>query len=122
MAWKIVSSALSSSLAVAAMMLMAGAGNAGERHRDYVYADSFGNLVVYSRAGYKRIVVGQGHLAAELNAYVSGAPEEVVRLDDEAGDGYRDCYRPPVLLKGRSYMYGLMEGELPEPSGSCFTR
>ena len=27
----------------------------------------------------------------------------------------RDCYRPPVFVKGRSYMYGLSDGEMPEP-------
>lgn len=99
------------------------AANAGERHRDLIYADSFGNLVVYSRAGYKRIVVGKGHLAAELNEYASGGESEpnVVRLND--GDRtYVECYRPPALIKGRSYMYGLADGEIPEPSGSCFDR
>lgn len=119
MAGKTVARIMSASLVAGAAVAATVSADAAERHRDYVYADSFGNLVVYSRAGYKRIVVGQGDLAADLNAYVSGAPEEVVRLGEEAAP---DCYRPPVLLKGRSYMYGLMDGELPEPSGSCVTR
>ena len=33
-------------------------------YSDRIYADSFGNLVVHSRSGSKRIVVGQGALAA----------------------------------------------------------
>jgi len=35
------------------------AADAASRYRDHVYADSFGNLIVYSRAGYKRIVVAR---------------------------------------------------------------
>lgn len=31
----------------------------------------------------------------------------------------RDCWKPPVLLKGRSYMYGLEDGELPDLPGGC---
>jgi hypothetical protein len=27
---------------------------------------------------------------------------------------YEDCYRPPHLWKGRSYMYGLPDGEVPQ--------
>ena len=116
---------LAVALAAAAALGGASPGEAAERSRDHIYADSFGNLVVYSRAGYKRIVVGKGHLAAELNAYAAGGPDEpnVVRLDSENDyASRRDCYRPPVLLKGRSYMYGLEEGEIPEPSGSCYDR
>ena len=38
---------------------------------DHVYADSFGNLVIHSPAGYKRIIVGEGHLAKELSDFTS---------------------------------------------------
>ena len=31
----------------------------------------------------------------------------------------RDCWKPAVLLKGRSYMYGLEDGELPDLPGGC---
>ena len=49
---------------------------AGARHHDRVYADSFGNLVIDSAAGYKRILVGEGKLAKELSDYTSaGQPE-----------------------------------------------
>ena len=59
-------------------------------------------------------------VAKELSSY-EGPDEpdpDVVYLDDNRdGDGYRsyrDCYRPPYLFKGRSYMYGLADGVLPQ--------
>ena len=42
---------------------------AESRYSDRIYADSFGNLVVHSRSGYKRIVVGKGYMARELAEY-----------------------------------------------------
>ena len=89
---------------------------AGSSYSDRIYADSFGNLIVHSRAGYKRIVVGAGHLAAELNAYESGEPEVVYLDEHEKRHQARRC-GGPVLLKGRSYMYGLEDGELPDLPG-----
>lgn len=100
--------------AAAAMVVGAAApASAWSRHQDRVYADSFGNLVVDSAAGYKRILVGQGKLAKELSAYTDAGQPEIVYADE-----YRrqDCYRPPVFVKGRSYMYGLSDGEMPEIS------
>jgi hypothetical protein len=93
----------------------------GGPYRDRIYADSFGNLVVHSRSGYKRIVVGQGHLARELADYEGGSPDDVVYLDNDDGGEivFRDCWKPAVLLKGRSYMYGLEDGELPDLPGGC---
>ncbi|RVB21912.1 hypothetical protein ENZ76_19155, partial [Mesorhizobium sp. M7A.F.Ca.CA.002.10.1.1] len=80
---------------------------AGARHQDRVYADSFGNLVVDSAAGYKRIIVGQGRLAKQLSDYTSaGQPKVIYENEADEIGGYSDCYRPPVLVKGRSYMYG----------------
>ena len=57
---------------------------AGGPYHDRVYADSFGNLVIHSRSGYKRIVVGAGHLAKELAGYeqLEGG-DDVVYLDDD---------------------------------------
>lgn len=108
--------ALSAGIAVLGASAAASAGNL---HRDHVYADSYGNLVIQSPYGHKRILVGQGYRADEFAAAGSDEPE-VVYLDDEDGYRYRDdCYRPPVLLKGRSYMYGLPDGVVPEPSGRC---
>lgn len=110
-----------------------------DRIRDRVQADAFGNLVVWSSSGYKRIVVGRGDLAEEMNAY-AGGPKVVYGSDRDTGyddDGdddlrydhrrryhsgffhhgggsYEGCYRPPVFVKGRGYMYGLADGEMPE--------
>lgn len=120
-----------------ALTLLAGSGLVAQpahadRLRERAQADSFGNLVVWSRSGYKRIVVGQGHLAAELNAYAGGAPDvaDGETWEDEAhaenGDAVRNerqrrhaqerhsgCYRAPAFVQGRSYMYGLADGEMP---------
>ncbi|MBZ9855346.1 hypothetical protein LB566_16185 [Mesorhizobium sp. CA13] len=87
------------------------------RHQDRVYADSFGNLVIDSAAGYKRILVGEGKLAKQLSDYTSaGQPKVIYENGPDAISGYGDCYRPPVFVKGRSYMYGLSDGEMPELS------
>jgi hypothetical protein len=104
-----------------AALLAAGAfaapAQAGGSH-DRIYADSFGNLVVHSRSGYKRIVVGQGHLAGELAAYEgAGSDDGVVYLNDGDEAAPYECWKPAVLLKGRSYMYGLEDGELPDLPG-----
>jgi hypothetical protein len=90
----------------------------GGPYHDRIYADSFGNLVVHSRSGYKRIVVGQGHLARELASYEgAGSPDGVVYYNDDDEAVPYECWRPAVLLKGRSYMYGLEDGELPDLPG-----
>ena len=115
-----------------AMSAAAAPAIAGGSYHDRIYADSFGNLIIHSRAGYKRIIVGAGHLAGELRHYErtgqEGAGDEdvkgpdVVYLDpDSTGTVEKDddCWLPPVLLKGRSYMYGLEDGELPMPAGRC---
>src|ERR1700759_2218095 len=78
--------------------------DAGLRHHDRVYADSFGNLVIDSAAGYKRIIVGEGKLAKKLADYTSAGQPAVV-YDDAEDAGAPGCYQPPVLVKGRSYMY-----------------
>ncbi len=108
---------------VAISLVMAGVSapaNAAGPASDRIYADSFGNLVIHSRSGYKRIVVGQGHLAQELADYEQPRDrDDVIYLDDVNGDPapMRECWKPAVLLKGRSYMYGLEDGELPDLPG-----
>jgi hypothetical protein len=91
-------------------------------YRDRVYADSFGNLVVISRAGYKRIVVGAGELAAELQRYQRDGDADA-RADsrgyEEPAAALRDCRAGPVFVKGRSYMYGLSDGEMPDLGNRC---
>ena len=93
---------------------------AWSRHHDRVYADSFGNLVIDSAAGYKRIIVGEGKLAKKLSDFTSaGQPEaepEVLYEDEADHVSRRGCYQPPVFVKGRSYMYGLSDGEMPNLS------
>ncbi|TPM30133.1 hypothetical protein [Mesorhizobium sp. B2-3-4] len=89
---------------------------AGLRHHDRVYADSFGNLVIDSAAGYKRILVGEGRLAKQLSDYTSAGQPKVIYQNESDDISGADCYRPPVFVKGRSYMYGLSEGEMPQLS------
>lgn len=101
---------LATAVLFAAAVMASGQASADSRFRDRVSADSFGNLVVYSSAGYKRIVVGEGHRAKQLAGY-TGRPK-VVYFDE--GALYREC--PAVLLKGRSYMYGLPDHVVPQPS------
>lgn len=91
---------------------------AGTRHHDRVYADSFGNLVIDSAAGYKRIIVGEGALAKKLSDYTSaGSSEPEVIYENESDEIIsRGCYQPPVFVRGRAYMYGLADGEMPNLS------
>jgi hypothetical protein len=110
--------AMSFAVAAFVMPIPAGAGSYIQPE-EKVHADSFGNLVVYSPAGYKRIIVGQGHLAKDYAARARGP--SVVYLEDEP---YRvrhvhRCVRRPALVHGRGYMYGLAEGELPVIAGPC---
>jgi hypothetical protein len=94
---------------------------AGGFSHDRVYADSFGNLVIESAAGYKRIIVGEGGQAEQLSKYTSAgqADIDVVYADGAGRHVVNDCYRPPALIKGRSYMYGFDEGEIPFQGGPC---
>jgi hypothetical protein len=110
-------SRLAAFIVAASVVGLAGPALAGARHQDRVYADSFGNLVIESAAGYKRIIVGEGKLAKQLSDYTSaGQPKVIYEKEADEISGYGDCYRPPVLVKGRSYMYGLSDGEMPELS------
>jgi hypothetical protein len=103
-------------LVLAAGMALTSPAAAGGSH-DRVYADSFGNLIVESSTGYKRIIVGEGASARKLAAYTGSTGPKVVYLDEPRAQ--RHCYRPPMLLKGRSYMYGFSEGEIPRPGLVC---
>lgn len=96
--------------AAAALALGAATAEAG-RLKERVYDDSFGNLIILSPSGYKRIVVGMGHIAAEL------AAEE--RAGPGSGQWRVHCEYRPVLWKGREQMWGLAEGEVPTPPLVC---
>jgi len=89
------------------------------RDRDKVYADNFGNLVIESTAGYKRIVVGEGAQAKAVASYTGGSQPEVIYAQEPTATSGGDCYRPPWLVKGRSYMYGFDQGEIPFQGGPC---
>ncbi|MCO5064374.1 MAG: hypothetical protein M9924_08140 [Rhizobiaceae bacterium] len=83
---------------------------------DFAYADSYGNLVIRGAAGYKRILVGRGGDAERVNKFLDrGQTRErgEYMLPRKLYFGYWDCYRPGVFVKGRSYMYGLADGEMP---------
>ncbi|MGB3390640.1 MAG: hypothetical protein WBA88_21970 [Pseudaminobacter sp.] len=103
-------------LAAGFVISLAAPAMAGGGH-DRIHADSFGNLIIDSAAGYKRIVVGQGHHARELSQYMQADGPRVVYLDE--AERKADCFRPPVLVKGRSYMYGFDQGVIPLRGGPC---
>ena len=106
--------ALAAIAVLAAIPLAAAESRADSRYRDRVSADSFGNLVIYSAAGYKRIVVGEGQLARELADFVGQAPAAAHAPAAAPVVVLREC--PAVLLKGRSYMYGLPDHVVPQPA------
>ena len=110
-----------SAAALCAALVVAGAVPAAAGgYADRVHADSFGNLIIHSTAGYKRIVVGQGHLAEELAAYSrAGAPEVVYLQPSTEGRALRGCRPQGVLLHGRSYMYGLPDNVVPVLERPC---
>jgi hypothetical protein len=104
-------------IAAAALILSFAPASAGGYLKERFYDDSFGNLIIISPSGYKRIVVGMGHIAAEMEAERrADAAYPPRHLPPPA---YRHCYRPPVLWKGRGYMYGLADGEIPQAPLVC---
>lgn len=110
-------------LAVTGMLVGGASVAVADGARDRTYTDSFGNLVVDSAAGYRRIIVGKGYQVEQRVDSTGTGDPEVVYLDEGSGDrNYRTglyCYRPPVFLKGRSYMYGLNDGEFPAEFVGC---
>lgn len=100
---------------VAGLSVAAAPALAGDLYGERYHADSFGNLIIYSPAGYKRIVVGQGHVLAQLEDQ-SSVGEPGVVYDDTAARTYRTCRTVPGMFKGRSYMYGLPDHVVPTPA------
>lgn len=86
---------------------------------DHIYADSFGNLIVDSAAGYKRIVVGQGHLARKAAQFSRSHEPRMIYPDSDPALAMQECFQAPVLIKGRSYMYGFDQGAIPFQGGPC---
>ncbi|MEO3387183.1 hypothetical protein [Mesorhizobium sp. CAU 1741] len=91
--------------------------------KDRVYADSFGNLVIHSPAGYKRVIVGQGYAAEAYNltgSYYEPEEPDVVYLDEQRTRAdVRYCHRPPYRWHGRSYMCGLPDHVVPQAPLVC---
>ena len=112
--------ALAGAAAAAALACFAVPAGAGGLYKDQVHADSFGNLVIHSPAGYKRIIVGQGQRAREFSDFSGFDMDAPGDLGPEYGrEILRDCYNPPLFLMGRSYMYGLADGEMPTIFYAC---
>ena len=109
-------------LAAGVAALLAGPASA-ESLRDRVYADSFGNLVIHSSAGYKRLIVGKGEVADAYNltgSYYEPEEPRVVYLEPPRGDRFvRRCSRPPYSWRGRSHMYGLPDHVVPQAPLVC---
>lgn len=104
-------------LLAASVLGLATPASAWSSNRDQVYADSFGNLVIDGASGYKRILVGEGAMAGKMADYVAAGQPRIRYLDRSGySSDERDCYRPPAFVKGRSYMYGLADGEMPQIS------
>lgn len=120
---RLLGSAFAAAIGIAA--LGATPAEAGGLYKDRVHADSFGNLVIYSPSGYKRIIVGMGHTADAYNRtgsyYEPGYYDdpEVVYYDDHHDRHVRRCHRPPYRWHGRSYMYGLPEHVVPTAPLVC---
>jgi hypothetical protein len=112
-------------ITAAALLLALAAPAMAGGTKDRVHADSFGNLVIHSPAGYKRIIVGQGDVADSYNltgSYYEQDYEqpEIVYLDEgERHRSVRRCSRPPHVWHGRSYMYGLEQGVVPQAPLVC---
>lgn len=100
--------------ALATILFAATPAMAGEG-ADRVHADSFGNLVIHSSAGYKRIIVGMGHVAEAYQLTGSYYEPEEAQPRPVA----RRCWRPPHVWHGRSQMYGLRDGEVPQAPLVC---
>lgn len=103
-----MSNILKAALAVAALSATAPA-----FAHEHVYADAFGNLVIESSAGYKRIIVGQGERAREVEDAIAARMPEVVYADAPV---VRRC--PGVrVYHGRSYMYAVPRNVTPVLAG-----
>jgi hypothetical protein len=99
----------------AAALICAGPAIASEWAGDRVHADSFGNLVIHSPAGYKRIIVGMGHAARGYQLTGSYYEPESAAFERAP----RRCWRPPHRWQGRSHMYGLEQGVVPQAPLVC---
>ena len=65
-----------------------------------VTADAYGNAVIITEGGAKVIAVGQG--AAMAQAFAA---------TPSAADAATNCRNVGIYVRGRSYMYGLSDGD-----------
>lgn len=105
----------------------------------YVHADNFGNLIIQKPGGYKQIVVGQGHVLKTFRDDSAATADETpptgphYRYRDENDDGNDDehrysvqrdnsnayCVGGAVVVRGRSFMYGVPRGATPHIGRIC---
>lgn len=101
-------------IALTGIALASGPALANER----VHADAFGNLVIQSEAGYKRILVGKGDLAKEMAEALDANQPQIVVLGHSAfAVSGRPC--KPLIHHGRSAMWGLDRGQAPVIASAC---
>lgn len=119
---RILGSGLAGLVVLSGLLLVTSGAQAG-RTGEVFYSDSFGNLVIISPSGYKRIVVGQGDLAD------AGGPAgpDVVYFDEPVHAtgqhrfpeaAYR-CSGGAAVYRGRSFMYGLSRDEVAVLRNDC---
>ena len=115
-------SKLFNSLPLAAALVVGGLtapAFADDLYGEQVHADTFGNIVIYSPAGYKRIVVGKGYLAQELAAATGSDGPPVIAYNDAPSGHVKRCSREPMRWQGRSRMYGLPDHVVPTAEWRC---
>lgn len=119
---RIPSMALAATAALSGLLFLSTGADAG-RIGEVSYADSYGNLVIISPSGYKRIIVGQGDLA---DASVDRLPD-VVYFDEPVRStsqhrfpeaAYR-CSGGAAVYRGRGFMYGLSRDEVAVLRNGC---
>ncbi len=113
---------LAGAAAFAGLLFLSGGAEAG-RIGELSYSDSFGNLVVLSPSGYKRVLVGQGDLAPSGTA----TTPDVIYFDERVHPtsqhrfpeaAYR-CSGGAAVYRGRGYMYGLSRDEVAVLRNGC---
>ena len=91
-------------ISVLAFSLLSASANASDIRS--VVADPYGNAIITTQGGAKIIAVGQAALADSF------VPVEVVA----AAEG-KNCREVGIILRGRSFMYGIGDGD-PVPSAT----
>lgn len=110
-------------LALAATAAMTSLPATAEEARGRIEADAFGNLIIIGASGYKRILVGQAgaieNRQPDLLLRVPAGPHVIGYHTQQERPASVRCWRPPHIWKGRSYMYGLPDGVIPQAPLYC---